>query len=287
MAMLCLRRFCAVEGDALRRPRQNLVARLRFPGSSPSSEVPRAARVGRRKLALVPVARHREAPRSLPPRFGGHDPRGGSSGRPRSRAARRSANRARWPAARAALQTHKPPEIRNFLAEALAYPSLAHGSRGRHACVDDRTHIGIFVVSAADILVLPRRRGGARRRPSRRWRARDRFVGSRRSHLVGVSHSLRRGALARRGGGWLDELEPLLECYPVVRPCDVPSHGSERAVETLTEHADHLASAARRPILPHAGNVWAATLRRKAARGATSCFVDVGQPRRRARRRRG
>ena len=245
------------------------------------------------KLVLMPVARSTSTRlRSLPPRFGGHDltrRQLGPTSVTRVHAASQIARAGHRLVLR--LQTDKPSEIRNFLGEALAYPSLAHvvvesgtPAWSREATLEYLSAaLPIFSSFLDDAAARDAGRLGAGERET------DLF-GSRRSHLVGVSHSLRRGALARRGGGWLDELEPLLECYPVVRLCDVPSHGSERAVETLTEHADHLASAARRPFLPHAGNVWAATLRRKAARGATEllCSVDVDAPRRRrARRRRG
>ena len=228
--------------------------------------------------------------RSIPPGFGGHDltrRQLGPTAVARVHAAAQIARAGHRLVLR--LQTHKPSEIRNFLGEALAYPSLSHVviEAGTPEWSTERTLA--YLSSALPIFSSFLDAAAARHLSLGAGERETDLFGSRRSHLVGVSHSLRRGALARRGGGWLDELEPVLECYPVVRLCDVRSHGSERAVETLTEHADHLASA-RRPSLPRAGNVWAATLRRKAARGATEllCSVDVDAPRRRrARRRRG
>lgn len=230
--------------------------------------------------------------RSIPPGFGGHDltrRQLGPTAVARVHAAAQIARAGQRLVLR--LQTHKPSEIRNFLSEALAYPSLSHVviEAGAPEWSTERTLA--YLSSALPIFssFLDAAAEGDAGRLGAGERETDLF-GSRRSHLVGVSHSLRRGALAQRGGGWLDALEPLLECYPVVRLCDVPSKGSERAVESLTEHADHLATADGRRFLPRAGNVWAATLRRKAARGATEllCSVDVDAPRRRrARRRRG
>ena len=244
-------------------------------------------------VALVPVARATARRlRSLPPRFGGHDltrRQLGPTAVARVHAAAQIARAGQRLVLR--LQTHRPSEIRIFLSEALAYPALAHVviEAGAPAWSRNAT---LEYLSAA-LPIFSSFLDAAAARDAGRLGAGERetdLFGSRRSHLVGVSHSLRRGALARRGEGWLDQIEPMLECYPVVRLCDVPSHGSERAVETLSEHADHLAAAGRMPSLPRAGTVWAATLRRKAARGATEllCSIDVDAPRRRrARRRRG
>ena len=240
------------------------------------------------KLVLMPVARSTSTRlRSLPPRFGGHDLTRRQLG-PTSVARVHAASQIARAGHRLVLrlQTDKPSEIRNFLGEALAYPSLAHvvvesgtPAWSREATLEYLSAALPIFSSFLDAAAARHLSLGAGERET------DLF-GSRRSHLVGVSHSLRRGALARTGA--LDELEPMLECYPVVRLCDVPSHGSERAVETFSEHADHLAAVGRLPSLPRAGNVWAATLRRKATRGATEllCSVDVPR-RRRARRRRG
>ena len=227
--------------------------------------------------------------RSIPPGFGGHDltrRQLGPTAVARVHAAAQIARAGHRLVLR--LQPHKPSEIRNFLSEALAYPSLAHVviEAGAPEWSTERTLA--YLSSALPIFSSFLDAAAARHLSLGAGERETDLFGSRRSHLVGVSHSLRRGALARSGA--LDELEPLLECYPVVRLCDVPSGGSERAVETLSEHADHLAAAGRRPSLPRDGNVWETTLRRKAARGATEllCSVDVDAPRRRrARRRRG
>ena len=78
----------------------------------------------------------------------------------------------------------------------------------------------------------------------------------------------------------------MLECYPVVRLCDVPSHGSERAVETLSEHADHLAAAGRMPSLPRRQRV-GGDAAAEGARGATELLCSSTSTRRAAAARDG
>ena len=230
--------------------------------------------MGRR--ALMHVARHLRAPALAPAWFRRPRPHAAAARADRGRArARRITNRARWPPAVLRLQTDKPSEIRNFLAEALAYPVVgARRHRVRHACVVARGHIGIFIRRVADILVLPRR--GGRRAPAASALASARPICSARGARTSSASRTACAAARSRADGALDELEPMLECYPVVRLCDVPSHGSERAVETFSEHADHLATVGRRPFAARRQRVGGdAAAEGGARRNRAACSVDA------------
>ena len=216
-------------------------------------------------VALVRVARaSARRLRSLPPRFGGHDLTRRQLG-PTAVARVHAASQIACAGQRLVLrlQTHQPSEIRNFLGEALSYPALAHVivEAGTPAWSCERT---LEYLSAA-LPAFSSFLDAAAARDAGRLGAGERetdLFGSRRSHLVGVSHSLRRGARARGGGARRARADARV--LSGVRLCDVPSHGSERAVETFPSTPT---TSLRRPhAVCRAGNVWAATLRRKAAR---------------------